>query len=111
VKVTLAPTTGEPVLVSKVPVNTSASCGDPNVATKIRDVGVGDGDGVVNPEELELIVFDEVTVQELPQSCCISWLFRFFHTAVPPYLQIVKGRLSSCISINLQICTNSCLQF
>jgi hypothetical protein len=38
----------------------------------IRDVGVGDGDGVVNPEEPELMVFDEVTVQELPQSCCIS---------------------------------------
>jgi hypothetical protein len=36
--------------------------------------GAGDGDGVVNPEEPEVMVFDDVSVQELPQSCCISWL-------------------------------------
>ena len=36
--------------------------------------GDGDGDGDVN-DEPELMVFDEVSVQELPQSCCISWLF------------------------------------
>jgi hypothetical protein len=39
---------------------------------------VGVGVGVVDPEEPELMVFDEVTVHELPHSCCVSWLFPLF---------------------------------
>lgn len=42
--------------------------------------GDGDGDGVVNPEEP--VVFDEVTVQELPHSCCVSWLFPVFENTI-----------------------------
>jgi hypothetical protein len=42
--------------------------------------GDGDGDGVVNPEEP--VVFDEVTVQELPHSCCLSWLFPVFENTI-----------------------------
>lgn len=42
--------------------------------------GAADGDGVVNPEEP--VVFDEVTVQELPHSCCVSWLFPVFENAI-----------------------------
>ena len=42
--------------------------------------GVADGDGVVNPEEP--VVFDEVTVQELPHSCCVSWLFPVFENTI-----------------------------
>jgi hypothetical protein len=42
--------------------------------------GVADGDGVVNPEEP--VVFDEVTVQELPHSCCLSWLFSVFENTI-----------------------------
>ena len=42
--------------------------------------GDGDGDGVVNPEEP--VVFDEVTVQELPHSCCVSWLFSVFENTI-----------------------------
>jgi hypothetical protein len=43
-------------------------------------VSNGDGDGVVNPEEP--VVFDEVTVQELPHSCCVSWLFPVFENTI-----------------------------
>ena len=42
--------------------------------------GDGDGDGVVNPEEP--VVFDEVTVQQLPHSCCVSWLFPVFENTI-----------------------------
>jgi hypothetical protein len=42
--------------------------------------GDGDEDGVVNPEEP--VVFDEVTVQELPHSCCLSWLFPVFENTI-----------------------------
>jgi len=42
--------------------------------------GIADGDGVVNPEEP--VVFDEVTVQELPHSCCLSWLFPVFENTI-----------------------------
>ena len=42
--------------------------------------GDGDGDGVVNPEEP--VVFGEVTVQELPHSCCFSWLFPVFENTI-----------------------------
>jgi hypothetical protein len=42
--------------------------------------GDGDGDGVVNPEEP--VVFDEVTVQELPHPCCVSWLFPVFENTI-----------------------------
>jgi len=42
--------------------------------------GVADGNGVVNPEEP--VVFDEVTVQELPHSCCLSWLFPVFENTI-----------------------------
>jgi hypothetical protein len=45
---------------------------------KDRDVAVGDGEGVVYPVEPKVMVFDEVTVQELPHSCCVSWLFPLF---------------------------------
>ena len=43
-------------------------------------VADGDGDGVVNPEEP--VVFDEVTVQELPHSCCVAWLFPVFENTI-----------------------------
>ena len=43
-------------------------------------VADGDGDGVVNPEEP--VVFDEVTVQELPHPCCVSWLFPVFENTI-----------------------------
>ena len=63
-KVIVAPATG-PVPVSKVPCNTS---GWPGVINKVRVVGVGDVDGgrLVNPEEPELMVFDELKLHELP---------------------------------------------
>ena len=83
-KVILAPATGECVLVSKKPQRVAPSSkqalGDKAAENKTRDVGVedGDGDGVVNPEEPKVMVFDEVTVQELPHSCCVSWLFPLF---------------------------------
>ena len=44
--------------------------------------GVADGVGVVNPEEPYLLLFDEVTVQKLPHSCCLSWLFPVFENTI-----------------------------
>ena len=62
-KVILAPATGECVLVSKKPQRVAPSSkqalGDKAAENKTRDVGVGDGDGVVNPEEPKVMVFDE----------------------------------------------------
>jgi hypothetical protein len=52
VKVIVAPTTAEPVSVVKVPDNIQ----NPGLRSrlKVRVVGVGGEDGVVNPEEPEL---------------------------------------------------------
>jgi hypothetical protein len=68
VKVIVAPATGECVFVSRVPVNSQEAVqSSAGPSPKVRIVGVGDGDftfigvgvGVINPEQPELMVFDE----------------------------------------------------
>lgn len=86
--------------VSKVPLTSPAD------ARKVRDVGVGDGVGVVNAEVPVLIVFDDVTVHELPQSCCVSWLFplleNMYANAMCP-LPIIAVLTSSTANIAIVI--------
>ena len=68
-------------------------------------VANGDGgrDGVVNPEEPG--VLDEVTVQELPHSCCLSWLFPVFENTIVNLL--LQANAICPITIIAVLSTNS----